>query len=87
MTEQEFWNLIYKKAESEFNKGLIRSTYPSHIAEPMCNAIDSKDKAELLDRLHKEWLEYQKRQSDIIQILVALADFTGHRLIFIKVFT
>ena len=54
MTEQEFWNLIYKKAESEFNKGLIRSTYPSHIAEPMCNAIDSKDKAELLDRLHKE---------------------------------
>ena len=67
MTEQEFWNLIYKKAESEFNKGLIRSTYPSHIAEPMCNAIDSKDKAELLDRLHKEWLEYQKRQSDIIQ--------------------
>lgn len=67
MTEQEFWNLIYKKAESECNKGLIRSTYPSHIAEPMCNAIDSKDKAELLDRLHKEWLEYQKRQSDIIQ--------------------
>ena len=67
MTEQEFWNLIYKKSESEFNKGLIRSTYPSHIAEPMCNAIDSKDKVELLDRLHKEWLEYQKRQSDIIQ--------------------
>ena len=33
----------------------------------MCNAIDSKDKAELLDKLHKEWLEYQKRQSDIIQ--------------------
>lgn len=67
MTEQEFWGIIYKKAESEFNKGLIRSTYPPHIAEPMCNAIDSKDKAELLDRLHREWLEYQKRQSDIIQ--------------------
>ena len=67
MTEQEFWNLIYKKSESEFNKKLIRSTYPSYIAEPMCNAIDSKDKVELLDRLHKEWLEYQKRQSDIIQ--------------------
>ena len=67
MTEQEFWGLIYKKAESEFNKGLIRSTYPPHIAEPMCNAIDSKDKAELLDRLHREWLEYQKRQSDIIK--------------------
>ena len=67
MTEQEFWGLIYKQAESEFNKGLIRSTYPFHIAEPMCNAIDSKDKVELLDRLHREWLEYQKRQSDIIQ--------------------
>ena len=67
MTEQEFGNLVYKKAESEFNKELIRSTYPSHIAEPMCTAIDSKDKAELLDRLHREWLEYQKRQSDIIK--------------------
>ena len=30
-------------------------------------AIDGKDKSDLLEKLHKEWLEYQKRQSDIIQ--------------------
>lgn len=67
MTEQEFWNLIYKKAESEVAKSLIRNTYPSHIAEQLCNAIDTKDKIELLDKLNKEWIEYQKRQNDIIQ--------------------
>lgn len=66
MTEQEFWSLIYKKAESEFKKDLIRKTFALHIAEPMCNAIDGKDKSDLLEKLHKEWLEYQKHQSDII---------------------
>lgn len=67
MTEQEFWSLIYKKAESEFRKDLIRKTFAPQIADPMCKAIDSKDKSDLLDKLHKEWLEYQKRQNDIIQ--------------------
>lgn len=67
MTEQEFWSLIYKKAESEFRKDLIRKTFAPQIADPMCKAIDSKDKSDLLERLHKEWLEYQKRQNDIIQ--------------------
>ena len=72
MTEQEFWSLIYKKAESEFKKDLIRKTFALHIAEPMCNAIDSKDKSDLLEKLHKEWLEYQKRQSDIIQAYIKM---------------
>ncbi len=67
MTEQEFWSLINTKAESELKKGLIRKTFAPHIAEPMCNAIDGKDKSDLLEKLHKEWLEYQKRQNDIIQ--------------------
>lgn len=67
MTEKEFWGLINKKAESEFKKDLIRKTFAPQMAEPMCNAIDSKDKTELLEKLHNEWLEYQKRQNDIIQ--------------------
>ena len=67
MTEQEFWNLIYKKAESEFKKDLIRKTFAPQIADPMCKAIDSNDKSDLLEKLHREWLEYQKRQNDIIQ--------------------
>ena len=67
MTEKEFWSLINKKAESELKKDLIRKTFAPQMAEPMCNAIDSKDKTELLEKLHNEWLEYQKRQNDIIQ--------------------
>lgn len=66
MTEQEFWNLIYKKTESEFKKDLIRKTFALQIADAMCKAIDSKDKSDLLEKLHREWLEYQKRQNDII---------------------
>lgn len=67
MTEQEFWNTIQNKMGNEILKNYIKRTFAPHIAEPMCNAIDSKEKAELLDKLHKEWLEYQKRQNDVIQ--------------------
>lgn len=67
MTEQEFWNTIQNKMGNELLKNYIRRTFAPHIAESMCNAIDSKEKAELLDKLHKEWLEYQKRQNDVIQ--------------------
>lgn len=67
MTEREFWNAIQSKIGNEVLKSNIRKTFAPFIAEPMCNAIDGKEKAELLDKLHKEWLEYQKRQSDIIQ--------------------
>lgn len=66
MTEQEFWNLIYNKAKNEITKDLIKKTYPSDIAEAICNAIDYKDKTELLEKLYQEWLEYKKRQMDII---------------------
>jgi len=31
------------------------------------SSIDAKEHADLFDKLHKEWLEYQKRQNDIIQ--------------------
>ncbi len=67
MTEREFWNAIQSKIGNEVLKSNISKTFAPFIAEPMCNAIDGKKKAELLDKLHKEWLEYQKRQSDIIQ--------------------
>lgn len=66
MTEKEFWNLINKKAESEFKKDLIRKTYVPQIADLLCRAIDAKEHADLFEKLYKEWLEYQKHQSDII---------------------
>ena len=67
MTQHEIWNIIQSKIGNEALKNFIRRTYAPHIADLLCRAIDAKEHADLFDRLHKEWLEYQKRQNDIIQ--------------------
>ena len=67
MIQQEIWNIIQNKIGNETLKNYIRRTYAPHIADLLCRAIDAKEHADLFDRLYKEWLEYQKRQNDIIQ--------------------
>ena len=67
MIQQEIWNIIQNKIGNETLKNYIRRTYAPHIADLLCRAIDAKEHADLFDKLHKVWLEYQKRQNDIIQ--------------------
>ena len=67
MIQQEIWNIIQNKIGNETLKNYIRRTYAPQIADHLCRAIDAKEHAELFEKLHKEWLEYQKRQNDIIQ--------------------
>lgn len=67
MTQQEIWNIIQDKIGSEALKNFIRRAYVPQIADLLCQAIDAKEHADLFEKLYKEWLEYQKRQSDIIQ--------------------
>jgi hypothetical protein len=67
MTQHEIWNIIQSKIGNEALKNFIRRTYSSEIADLLCRAIDAKEHADLFDKLYKEWLEYQKHQSDIIQ--------------------
>ena len=67
MTQQEIWNIIQSKIGDEALKNFIRRTYSPEIADLLCRAIDANEHAELFEKLYKEWLEYQKHQSDIIQ--------------------
>ena len=67
MTQHEIWNIIQSKIGNEVLKNFIRRTYAPQIADLLCRAIDAKEHAELFEKLYKEWLEYQKKQSDIIQ--------------------
>ena len=67
MTQHEIWNIIQSKIGNEALKNFIRRTYSPEIADFLCRAIDAKEHADLFEKLYKEWLEYQKRQSDIIQ--------------------
>ena len=67
MIQQEIWNIIQSKIGNEALKNFIRRTYAPQIADLLCRAIDAKEHADLFEKLYKEWLEYQKHQSDIIQ--------------------
>ena len=67
MIQHEIWNIIQSKIGNEALKNFIRCTYSPEIADLLCRAIDAKEHADLFEKLYKEWLEYQKRQSDIIQ--------------------
>lgn len=67
MIQHEIWNIIQSKIGDEALKNFIRRTYSPEIADLLCWAIDAKEHADLFEKLYKEWLEYQKRQSDIIQ--------------------
>ena len=67
MTQQEIWNIIQDKIGNEALKNFIRRAYVPQIADLLCRAIDAKEHADLFETLYKEWLEYQKRQNDIIR--------------------
>ena len=66
MIQNEIWNIIQSKIGNEALKNFIRCTYSPEIADLLCQAIDAKEHADLFEKLYKEWLEYQKHQSDII---------------------
>ena len=67
MIQQEIWNIIQNKIGNEVLKNFIRRTYAPQIADLLCRALDAREHADLFEKLYKEWLEYQKHQSDIIQ--------------------
>ena len=72
MIQYEIWNIIQSKIGNEALKKFIRCTYSPEIADLLCRAIDAKEHADLFEKLYKEWLEYQKRQSDIIQAYIKM---------------
>lgn len=67
MTNHEIWNIIQNKIGNEILKDYIRRTFASDVAHFLCQAIDTKEHADLFVKLYNEWLEYQKRLIDNVQ--------------------
>jgi hypothetical protein len=65
MTEQDFMNIIGNKISNEMQKAIIRNNFQPQLAEQLCNVIDSKEKADLFQRMMNEWYAYQLRQQQI----------------------
>ena len=67
MTEQDFLNIIGNKISNEMQKTIIRNNYAPQAAELLCNGIDSREKADLFQKMMDEWVNYQHRQQQIVQ--------------------
>ena len=70
ITTKDLYDIIGNKVTYETQKALIRNNIPQEIAEKMCNAIDSQEKAEHFQRFLIEWNEWvvnQLQQQQYIQ--------------------
>jgi len=70
ITTKDLYDIIGNKVTYETQKALIRNNFPQEIAEKMCNAIDSQEKAEHFQRFLIEWNEWvvnQLQQQQYIQ--------------------
>ena len=67
MTEQDFLNIIGNKISYEMQKTIIRNNYAPQTSELLCYVIDSREKADLFQKMMDEWVNYQHRQQQIVQ--------------------
>lgn len=70
ITTKDFCDIIGNKMASEIGKAKIRQSFPPHIAEQLCDAIDRYDKADKFNRIiseYNEWLAEQQRQQQYFQ--------------------
>ena len=70
ITTKDLYDIIENKITNEAQKSLFRNNFSPQIADRMCNAIDSQEKAEHFKRFLIEWdkwLVNQQRQQLYIQ--------------------
>jgi hypothetical protein len=65
VTTKDFCDIIGNKMASDMWKSMVRYSYPPHIAEQICDAIDRKDCVDMFNRImtkYNEWMAEQQRQ-------------------------
>lgn len=70
ITIQDLYNIVGNKIANETGKAIIRNNFPPQIAEQMCRAIDGQERAEIFQRLlreYSEWMQNQQRQQEAVQ--------------------
>ncbi len=66
MTQQDFLNIIGNKISNEMKKAIIRNNFQPQLADQLCNVIDSREAADLFQKMMNEWIAYQNRQQQIV---------------------
>ena len=62
ITAKDFCDIIGNKIANDVLKSMIRYSYPPHIAEQFCDAIDRKDCVDMFNRImSKNWADYEYR--------------------------
>lgn len=70
ITTKDLCDIVGNKMTSDVWKRMIRNSFPPHIAEQLCDAIDRKDNVDMFNRImteYNEWLAVQKRQQQYLQ--------------------
>lgn len=73
ITTKDLCDIIGNKIASDIGKSLIRNSFPPHIAEQLCDAIERNDSAEKFNRIlteYNEWLADQQRQQQYLQLFL-----------------
>jgi len=64
---QDLYNIASGKIANKMWKTIIKNIFLPSIAERMCDALDTNERAEHFQRLMQEWMEYQQRQQQNVQ--------------------
>lgn len=70
ITIKDLYDIVGNRMANNAGKAIIRNSFPPHIAEQMCDAIDRHESAEHFQRLlmeYNEWLVNQQRQQEAVQ--------------------
>lgn len=65
ITEKDLYDIMGNKIANEAQKALIRNSFPPHIADRMCDAIDGQEKVEHFIHFlneYNEWMANQQMQ-------------------------
>ena len=73
ITLKDLNDIAENKIKNEAQKAIIRSSFPPHIADRMCAAIDGQERIEHFMRLlneYNEWMvQQQMQQAAVIEFL------------------
>ena len=67
ITLKDLNDIAENNIKNEAQKAIIRSSFPPHIADRMCAAIDGHEKMEQFIRFLKEYNEWMVEQQMVVQ--------------------
>ena len=67
ITLKDLNDIAENKIKNEEQKAIIRSSFPPHIADRMCDVIDGQEKMEHFIRFLNEYNEWMVEQQRVLQ--------------------